>query len=60
VNAAKVELGMVAEGYYATKCIYEINGRYKVDMPILNALYAILYERESPAEQILKITENFK
>jgi glycerol-3-phosphate dehydrogenase (NAD(P)+) len=60
VNVAKVELGMVAEGYYATKCIYEINGRYKVNMPILNALHAILYEHEPPAEQIRKITENFK
>jgi glycerol-3-phosphate dehydrogenase (NAD(P)+) len=61
VNTAKVELGMVAEGYYATKCMYEINNRqYKVDMPILNALYAILYERKPPAEQIRKITENFR
>ena len=60
VNAAKVELGMVAEGYYATKCIYEINEKYKVDMPILDALYAILYEREPAAAQIKKITEVFR
>ena len=60
VNTAKVELGMVAEGYYATKCIYEINEKYKVDMPILNALYAILYERKSPLAQIKKITEVFR
>ena len=60
VNVAKVELGMVAEGYYATKCVYEINEKYKVDMPILNALYAILYERKSPAAQIKRITEIFK
>jgi glycerol-3-phosphate dehydrogenase (NAD(P)+) len=60
VNAAKVELGMVAEGYYATKCISEINERYKVEMPILNALYSILYEHKSPATQIRNITEGFK
>jgi len=60
VQVAKVELGMVAEGYYATKCIHEINERHKVDMPILNALYAVLYDRQSPAEQIRKITQNFK
>ena len=60
VNAAKVELGMVAEGYYATKCVYEINEQYKVCMPILNALYAILYEGKSPAAQIKKITEVFR
>ena len=60
VNTAKVELGMVAEGYYATKCVYEINEKYKVDMPILNALYAILYEKKSALEQIKKITEVFR
>ena len=60
VNTAKVELGMVAEGYYATKCIYEINEQYNVDMPILNALYEILYERKSPLAQIKKITEVFR
>jgi glycerol-3-phosphate dehydrogenase (NAD(P)+) len=60
VHTAKVELGMVAEGYYATKCMYEINAHYKVDMPILNALYAILYEHQPPAAQIKKITANFK
>lgn len=59
VNVAKIELGMVAEGYYATKCIHEINEKYNVEMPILDALYAILYERKSPAEQIKKITEIF-
>jgi glycerol-3-phosphate dehydrogenase (NAD(P)+) len=60
VHVAKVELGMVAEGYYATKCVHEINEKYKVDMPILEALYAILYERKSPAAQIKRITEVFK
>ncbi|MDR2145739.1 MAG: NAD(P)-binding domain-containing protein [Tannerella sp.] len=60
VNAAKVELGMVAEGYYAVKCIYEINERYRVDMPILNALYSILYEKKIPTIEIRKLTELFK
>jgi glycerol-3-phosphate dehydrogenase (NAD(P)+) len=60
VQAARVELGMVAEGYYAAKCIREINARCGVNMPILDALYAILYERRPPAEQIRRITETFK
>ena len=60
VSVAKIELGMVAEGYYATKCIHEINEQYNVDMPILNALYAILYERQSPVTQIKMITKFFK
>ncbi|MDR0394311.1 MAG: NAD(P)-binding domain-containing protein [Tannerella sp.] len=60
VQVAKVELGMVAEGYYAAKCIHEINEVFKVDMPIMDALYAILYEQKSPVAQIRKITEFFK
>jgi len=60
VSVAKIELGMVAEGYYATKCIHEINERYKVNMPILNALYSILYDKKSPMNQIKMITETFK
>ncbi|MDR0835590.1 MAG: NAD(P)-binding domain-containing protein [Tannerella sp.] len=60
VGSAKVELGMIAEGYYAAKCIHEINERYKVDMPILNALYSILYEKMSPSSQIQRITDVLK
>jgi glycerol-3-phosphate dehydrogenase (NAD(P)+) len=60
VNAAKVELGMVAEGYYAAKCLYEINQDYKVEMPILDALHAILYERKQPYGEIINIKKIFK
>ncbi len=60
VSVAKIELGMVAEGYYAAKCMHEINEKYKVDMPILNVLYSVLYERKSPSEQIKEITKTFK
>ena len=34
VKAAQMEMNMVAEGYYAVKCVHEINGKLKVDMPI--------------------------
>ncbi len=51
---------MIAEGYYGAKCIYEINERYQVDMPILDTLYAILYERQSPQAVIRRMTETFK
>jgi glycerol-3-phosphate dehydrogenase (NAD(P)+) len=40
---------MIAEGYYGTKCIHEINEKYQVNMPILEAVYAILYQRRSPS-----------
>ncbi|MDR3062020.1 MAG: NAD(P)H-dependent glycerol-3-phosphate dehydrogenase [Dysgonamonadaceae bacterium] len=60
VKTAQLEMEMIAEGYYGTKCIKEINEQYKVDMPILDTLYSILYERKSPVVAIRKLTETFK
>lgn len=55
VKSAMMEMEMVVEGYYGTKCIYEINKKYGVYMPILDGVYSILYNRESPAVAIERI-----
>jgi len=57
VQAAKLELNMVAEGYYASKSIYEINKNYGVDMPIAEAVYKILYENAPAKKEIAALTE---
>jgi glycerol-3-phosphate dehydrogenase (NAD(P)+) len=57
VRTAHLEMEMIAEGYYATKCIKEINECYHVNMPILDAVYNILYERISPNIEIRLLTE---
>lgn len=59
VKAAQVEMEMVVEGYYGTKCIYEINERYKVDMPILDAVHNILYEKANARRELKELTKKF-
>ena len=59
VKFAQVEMQMVAEGYYASKAIAEINKRYKVNMPIARAVYSIIYEQQVPATAIRLMTEEF-
>jgi glycerol-3-phosphate dehydrogenase (NAD(P)+) len=60
VKTAQLEMEMIAEGYYGTKCIHEINEKYQAEMPILDALYAILYERKSPTAVFRQLTETFR
>ena len=57
VNSAVLEMNMVAEGYYAVKCIHELNKDLLVNMPITDAVYNILYERISPGIEIRLLTE---
>ncbi|MFL5753638.1 MAG: NAD(P)H-dependent glycerol-3-phosphate dehydrogenase [Bacteroidia bacterium] len=57
VKMAQLEMNMIAEGYYAVKCVHEINKAYKVEMPITDAVYNIVYEKISPAIEIRLLTE---
>lgn len=52
VQSAQMEMKMIAEGYYAVNSIFEMNKKYGVDMPITEATYKILYERQPPAAEI--------
>lgn len=56
VKFAQLEMNMIAEGYYASKCMFEINKKYKVEMPIMNAVYNILYQKKQAREEIKSIT----
>lgn len=55
VRAAELEMNMVAEGYNASKCITLINEDLKVDLPIISAIYKILWEGVDPATEFKKI-----
>lgn len=57
VKTAQLEMEMIAEGYYATKCIHEVNEKFQVNIPIVDAVYNILYNRCSPTLEIKQLTE---
>ena len=60
VKSAQIEMEMIAEGFFGTKCMKEINRRMHVNMPILDAVYNILNERISPQIEIKLLTDSFR
>jgi glycerol-3-phosphate dehydrogenase (NAD(P)+) len=57
VKAAQLEMQMIAEGYYGTKCVIEMNEKYKVRIPIVEAIHRILYENASAPAEIKALRE---
>jgi glycerol-3-phosphate dehydrogenase (NAD(P)+) len=57
VKAAQAEMKMVAEGYYAVKCVHQLNAKMGVDMPITEATYRMLYEHVAPAIEMRLLSE---
>ena len=52
IKSAQIEMNMIAEGYYAVKSIFEINKKYQINLPIIYAVYRILYEKAQPTSEI--------
>jgi glycerol-3-phosphate dehydrogenase (NAD(P)+) len=59
VKSAQMEMSMVAEGYYATKSAHELNKKNakKTQLPIIDAVYEILYENKNPKKVFNKLTD---
>ena len=60
VKTAQLEMETIAEGSYGTHCMKQINKKYHVNMPILDAMYNILYERISPTVEIKILSDSFR
>ena len=56
VKAAQLEMEMIAEGYYGTYCIHQANEKLHVNIPIVEAMYSILYGHKSPSIVIQQLT----
>ncbi|ARV09888.1 glycerol-3-phosphate dehydrogenase [Winogradskyella sp. PC-19] len=59
VKSAQMEMNMVAEGYYATKSAFILNqnNEKKTNLPIIKAVYSILYENKNPKKVFKKLTD---
>lgn len=56
VKAAQLEMNMIAEGYYATKSMYELNSeQLHVPMPIAEMVYNIIYRQRPPRAEVLEL-----
>ncbi len=55
VKSALNEMTMVAEGYFASDCIRHINFKHKVDMPIADMVYEILYKKASARRKMKEL-----
>ncbi|MHB1922081.1 MAG: NAD(P)H-dependent glycerol-3-phosphate dehydrogenase [Chitinophagaceae bacterium] len=52
VRSAQLELNMIAEGHFASKCLVEINKSIGVEIRIAQTIYEILWEHLPPGEGI--------
>ncbi len=57
VRSAQMELGMVAEGYYASESIRHVNASAAIDLPIADMVHAVLYEGLVPKDAMRMLTE---
>lgn len=58
-RSAQLEMKMIAEGFYASRCIHEINQLNPFSMPIVETIYGILYESNPVSSEMNRIAEHF-
>ena len=58
VKSAMFEMSMVAEGYYASESAYKIKEKNGTITPIIDAVYAVLYQGKDAKTIFTKLTEH--
>lgn len=59
VRVAQLEMSMIAEGYYAVRCIHEMNKKFGASIPISETIYGILYEGNNVSSEMKRIAEYY-
>jgi glycerol-3-phosphate dehydrogenase (NAD(P)+) len=49
------EMKMVAEGVRSTRSVYQLAQREKIEMPITEAVYEVLFEQKKPEEKVREL-----
>lgn len=60
VVSAQMEMMMVAEGYYSCKALYYISQKYNLNLPIVSAVYQILYDQAPLNETFSQLTKTLE
>lgn len=55
VAELKAEIGQEIEGILTTRLVWQLAARFGVEMPIVEQVYALLYEGVSPSEAVRKL-----
>ena len=55
IKEIKESMHMVAEGINTTKAVHSIAGDKKIDLPITEAVYSIIYDGSDPMEAVKKL-----
>lgn len=59
VKSAQLEMEMIAEGFYGAKCIYEMNKQINANIPIVQTVHEILYEKLRPQQAVRQLIDTF-
>lgn len=60
VKSAQIEMNMIAEGYYAVRSIYLISKQHQIKLPIIDAVYRIVYEKINPLVEMNTLKGHLK